>query len=70
MKDITLSYLDRKPVLAAGELEEKIKSAAPVLAAVTAVRSSTRTAWAGLAWTRLPDRSGWTSCWSRRPGAG
>ena len=36
MKDITLSYLDRKPVLAPGELEEKIKSAAPVLAAVTA----------------------------------
>ena len=36
MKDITLSYLDRKPVLAPGELEEKIKSAAPVLAAVVA----------------------------------
>lgn len=36
MKDITLSYLDRKPVLAPGELEEKIRASAPVLEAVVA----------------------------------
>ena len=36
MKDITLSYLDRKPVLAPGELEEKINSAAPVLSGLVA----------------------------------
>lgn len=55
MKDITLSYLDRKPVLAPGELEEKIRASAPVLAEVVAGEAQYQDC---LGWFHVDDYAG------------
>ena len=55
MKDITLSYLDGKPVLAPGELEEKLKTAAPVLAEVVAGEAQYQDS---LGWFQVDDYAG------------
>ena len=55
MKDITLSYLDRKPVLAPGELEEKVKASASVLADVVAGEKQYQDS---LGWFHVDDYAG------------
>ena len=53
MKDIILSYLDRKPVLAPGELEEKIRASAPVLEAVVAGEAQYQDSLGSVSYTHL-----------------
>ena len=55
MKDITLSYQDRKPVLAPGELEEKVKASASVLAEVVAGEAQYQDC---LGWFQVDDYAG------------
>ena len=55
MKDITLSFQDRKPVLAPGELEEKLRASAALLAGVVAGEEQHQD---NLGWFRVDDYAG------------
>ena len=55
MKDITLSFQDRKPVLAPGELEEKLRASASLLAGVVAGEKQHQD---NLGWFRVDDYAG------------
>ena len=55
MKDITLSFQDRRPVLAPGELEEKLKASASLLAEVVAGEEQYQDS---LGWLHVDDYAG------------